>query len=193
MLDALWCSLSYLYIQCNSLKLIVCIVVLWQIQRKCIHFLIKHDCSHPCLLDNWRHSIKPWGGMCIMSAVTHVSVCMFLLPYSLISLFYITHLQWHVSLSVERLQGVLPRLWTWKKCMAERLLHCYDNPNHAGSQDVLSQPSVSLTDKHILLSIWDEILSLTLKQHPSIARASHVMCQKRVTSPQSSVISDKLI
>lgn len=69
--------------------------------------------------------------------------------------FFKLHLQWHVSLSVERLQGVLPWLWTWKKCMAERLLHCYGNPNHAGSRDVLSQPSVSLTDTHILLFIWD--------------------------------------
>lgn len=77
MLDALWRSLSYLYIQCNSPKLIVCIVVLWHIRQKCIHSLIKHDCSHPCLLVDRRHSMKPWGGMCITSAVTHVNVSVY--------------------------------------------------------------------------------------------------------------------
>lgn len=175
MLDALWRSLSYLYIQCNSPKLIVCIVVLWHKRQKCIHSLIKHDCSHPCLLVDRRHSMKPWGGMCITSAVTHVNVSVYVFitlqpdftifgfiascwswdVHTLYFFFFKLHLQWHVSLSVERLQGVLPWLWTWKKCMAERLLHCYGNPNHAGSRDVLSQPSVSLTDTHILLFIWD--------------------------------------
>lgn len=104
--------------------------------------------------------------------------------------FFKLHLQWHVSLSVERLQGVLPWLWAWKKCMAERLLHCYGNPNHAGSRDVLSQPSVSLRHTHFTVYMRCNGPLINSKTIPTHSKSKS--CDVSKKSDKSTVISDNV-